>query len=163
MCEINTVNILITIPIWHETSWRVAKTHYYEDQTIHINVQPSKINKVPCLTYLTKRPLWASYQIRKSVGCACAGNAGNVFPHRQLRRILLVRDPGMRHGTCVTHVPWCMSGLLTRGGREKWSRHSRRMRTSNFMYLARGLCNSWLIVMRTAPICVISYCIPSLC
>ena len=23
---------------------------------------------------------------------------------------------GMHHGTCVTHVPWCMSGLLTRGG-----------------------------------------------
>ena len=23
---------------------------------------------------------WASYQIRKIVGCACAGNAGNVFP-----------------------------------------------------------------------------------
>ena len=25
---------------------------------------------------------WASYQIRKIVGCACAGNAGNVFPRR---------------------------------------------------------------------------------
>ena len=24
--------------------------------------------------------LWASYQIRKIAGCACAGNAGNVFP-----------------------------------------------------------------------------------
>ena len=23
---------------------------------------------------------WASYQIRKIVGCTCAGNAGNVFP-----------------------------------------------------------------------------------
>ena len=23
---------------------------------------------------------WVSYQIRKIVGCACAGNAGNVFP-----------------------------------------------------------------------------------
>ena len=23
---------------------------------------------------------WASYQIRKIAGCACAGNAGNVFP-----------------------------------------------------------------------------------
>ena len=26
--------------------------------------------------------------------------------------------PGMPHGTCVTHVPWCMSGSLTRGGGE---------------------------------------------
>ena len=24
-------------------------------------------------------------------------------------------DPDMHHGTCVTHVPWCMSGLLTSG------------------------------------------------
>ena len=24
----------------------------------------------------------------------------------------------MRHGTCVTHVPWCMPGSLTRGGGE---------------------------------------------
>ena len=23
-----------------------------------------------------------------------------------------VSDPGMHHGTCVTHVPWCMSGSL---------------------------------------------------
>ena len=26
---------------------------------------------------------------------------------------LQVGDPGMHHGTCVTHVPWCMSGSLT--------------------------------------------------
>ena len=24
-----------------------------------------------------------------------------------------VSDPDMRHGTCVTHVPWCMPGSLT--------------------------------------------------
>ena len=24
-----------------------------------------------------------------------------------------VNDPGMHHNTCVTHVPWCMSGSLT--------------------------------------------------
>ena len=29
---------------------------------------------------------WASYQIRNIAGCACAGNAGNVFPHRWLQR-----------------------------------------------------------------------------
>ena len=61
---------------------------------------------------------WASYQIRKIAGCACAGNAGNVFPHRRLQRKLLVSDPGMHHGTCVTHVPWCMSGSLTCSGGE---------------------------------------------
>ena len=61
---------------------------------------------------------WASYQIRKIAGCACAGNAGNVFPRRRFQRKPLVSDPGMHHGTCVTHVPWCMSGSRTRGGGE---------------------------------------------
>ena len=61
---------------------------------------------------------WASYQIRKIAGCACAGNAGNVFPRRRIQRKTRVSDPGMHHGTCVTHVPWCMSGLLTCGGGE---------------------------------------------
>ena len=37
--------------------------------------------------------------------------------HRLLRKPL-VSDPGMHHGTCVTHVPWCMSGSLSRGGGE---------------------------------------------
>ena len=61
---------------------------------------------------------WASYQIRKIAGCACAGNAGNVSPRRRFQRKPLVSDPGMHHGTCVTHVPWCMSGSLTRGDGE---------------------------------------------
>ena len=61
---------------------------------------------------------WASYQIRKIAGCACAGNAGNVFPRRRFQRKPLVSDPGMHHGTCVTHLPWCMSGSLTCGDGE---------------------------------------------
>ena len=49
----------------------------------------------------------------------------------------LVRDPDMHHGTCVTHVPWCMTGSLTSGflwsrWREKRYRHSRRMRNPQF-------------------------------
>ena len=78
---------------------------------------------------------WASYQIRKIAGCACARNAGNVFPCRQFQRKPLVSDPGMHHSTCVPHVPWCMSGSLTCGDGGK---RSRRMRTRNFAYLARG-------------------------
>ena len=61
---------------------------------------------------------WASYQIRKIAGCACAGNTGNVFPRRRFQRKPIVSDPGMHHGTCVTHVPWCMSGSLTCGNGE---------------------------------------------
>ena len=61
---------------------------------------------------------WASYQIRNIAACACVGNTGNVFPCRRLQRKPLVSDPGMHHGTCVTHVPWFMSGPLTRGDGE---------------------------------------------
>ena len=61
---------------------------------------------------------WTSYQIRKIAGCACAGNAGNVFPRCRFQRKPLVSDPGMHHGTCVTHVSWCMSGSLTCGDGE---------------------------------------------
>ena len=70
------------------------------------------------LLFILHRRPWASYQIRKIAGCACAGNAGNVFPRRRFQRKPLVSDPGMHHGTCVTHVPWCMSGSRTRGGGE---------------------------------------------
>ena len=54
------------------------------------------------------------------------------FPRHQLQRKPLVSNPGMHHGTCVVHVPWCMSGSLTRGGRGKRTRHSRRMRDPQF-------------------------------
>ena len=75
---------------------------------------------------------WASCQIRKIAGCACAGNAGNVFPRHRGSS-----DPDMHHGTCVTHVPWCMPGSLTSNflwgqWRGKHSRHSRRMRKPQF-------------------------------
>ena len=53
------------------------------------------------------------------------------FPRHWLQRKPLVSDPGMHHGTCVTHVPWCMSGSLNCGGGGKRSRHSRRMRNSH--------------------------------
>ena len=66
------------------------------------------------LTHESKASPWASYQIRNIAGSACAGNAGNVFPRYRIQRKPLVSDPGMHHGTCVTHVPWCMSGSLTR-------------------------------------------------
>ena len=86
---------------------------------------------------LSVRPLcwnlgaWASYQIRKFAGWACAGNAGNVSTPP------LVSDPNMHHGTCEMHVPWCMPGSLNSCSlwsrwRGKGSRHSRRMRNPQF-------------------------------
>ena len=45
----------------------------------------------------------------------------------------------MHHGTCVTHVPWCMSGSLTRGGGgENVPGIPGACANLNLTYLARG-------------------------
>ena len=60
------------------------------------------------------------------------------FPRHRLERKPLVSDPGMHHGTCITHVPWCIPGLLTRGGGENVPGIPGACATRNFTYLARG-------------------------
>ena len=81
---------------------------------------------------------WAFCQIYKGAGCACTGNAGKVFPRHRLQRKPLVCDPGMHHGTCVTHVPWCMSGSLICGDGENVLGIPGACATRNFTYLIRG-------------------------
>ena len=63
------------------------------------------------------------------------------FPRHRLQRKPLVSDPDMHHGTCMTHVPWCMSGSLTRRGGENVLGISDTCATHNCMYLARGPLN----------------------
>ena len=50
--------------------------------------------------------------------------------------ITRVNDPDMHRGTCLTHVPWCMSGSLTSDFFWKWrgkrSHHFRCMRNPQF-------------------------------
>ena len=58
-----------------------------------------------------------------------------------------VSDPDMHHGTCVTHVPWCMPGSITSGFlwsrlRGKRSRHSQRMCNPQF-YVSGKRPMSW--------------------
>ena len=54
-----------------------------------------------------------------------------------------VTDSDMHHGTCVTHVPWCMPGSLTScffevGGGENAPGVPGACATRNFTYLVRG-------------------------
>ena len=57
--------------------WNAAGNgHCYSDQRVRISVCGSL--ERACM-YANDVP-WASYKIRKIAGCACAGNAGNVFP-----------------------------------------------------------------------------------
>ena len=60
------------------------------------------------------------------------------FPRHRLQRKPLVSGPGLHHGTCVTHVPWCMSGALTPGGGENVPGIPGAYATDKFAYLARG-------------------------
>ena len=50
---------------------------------------------------------WASYQIRKIANAHAPGMPGTFSPPPW------VSDPDLHHGTCVAHVPWCMTGSLT--------------------------------------------------
>ena len=75
---------------------------------------------------------------------------GTFFPPPQ------VSDPDMHHGTCVTHVLWCMLGSLVNGflwsrWGEKRSRHSWRMRNPQFYLSDKGPC---VIAILLAVFCV---------
>ena len=66
-----------------------------------------------------------------------------TFSCHRLQRKPLVSDPDMHHGTCVTHVPWCISGSLNRGGGENVPGIPGASATRNFSYLVRGPLNVW--------------------
>ena len=60
------------------------------------------------------------------------------LPRHRLQRKALFSDPGIHHGMCVTHVPWCMSGSLNRGGKENVLGIPGTCTTYNFTYLVSG-------------------------
>ena len=74
---------------------------------------------------------WASHQIRKIAGCACAGHAGNVFPTTNFKATRYLAIPA-----CITARAWrtcrdaCRDRQPAMAG--KTFRHSRRMRNSQF-------------------------------
>ena len=75
---------------------------------------------------------WASYQICKIAGCACTGDAGNVFPATDFKGSKDFSDPDMHHGTCVTARAVMHVGIANPRWWGKRSRHSRRMRNQQF-------------------------------
>ena len=124
--------------------WVAAWFRNHQSQTPFATWSNRQLANHSALTHPSKRigiswPVWASYQIRKIASCACAGNAGERFlpPSR-------FSDRDMHHGMCMTHVPWCMPGSLTRGflwsrrwGKRSW--HSRRMRSPWFYVSGKRL------------------------
>ena len=66
------------------------------------NLNPQTLDSYRMFYHLRYRgqtfhTLWASYQIRKIAGCACAGNAGNVFPATDFKENRWLAIP-----TCIT-------------------------------------------------------------
>ena len=101
------------------------------NHTIRVSIWTKPEVKTHCLTHRF-RPYGLLARYVKVWVCTCAGNVGNVFFRHRLQRRPPISDPGMHHGTCVTHVPWCMSGSPTCDGGGKRSRHSRHMRNPQF-------------------------------
>ena len=85
-------------------------------------------------------PPWSSHQIRKNGGLRMRREWRERVPHHWLQRKTLVSEPDMHHGTCVTHVPWCMSGSLTHGGGEIVPGIPGACATSIFTYLVTRPC-----------------------
>ena len=79
------------------------------------------------------------------------GMSGTITSHR-LQMKPLFSDPNMHPGTCMTHVPRCMSGSLTHGGRENVSGIIGACTTRNFMYLskAHGMADDVLVIPHVA-------------
>ena len=74
----------------------------------------------------------------QNCGLRMRGDCRERFSRHRLQRKLLVSDPGMQHGTCMTHVPWCMSGSLICGNGENVPGIPGACATRNFAYLVRG-------------------------
>ena len=129
--EINTkTNTRVTVWIFHHScryliSYRtIRRSSRIESSCLICSFY------VPVMTSRSIAP-WASCKIRKIAGAHAPGMPETFSPPPR------VSNPDMHHGTCVTHVPWCMPGSLTRvflwiRGRGKHSRHSRRMRNPQF-------------------------------
>ena len=93
------------------TEWPLAK-QACQDLGMRLAVNPSDEDILAVHTRWESP--WAICQIRKIAGAHVPGMSGTFSPPPQ------VSAPDMHHGTCVTHVPWCISGSLTSGF--LWSR-----------------------------------------
>ena len=96
---------------------------------------------------------WASYQIRKIAGAHAPAIPGTFSPPPR------VCDPDMHHGTCVTHVPWCMPGSLTSGFLLSWRcwKCSRRMRNAQFYVSGKRPIGIWTFGVKSRYLGISNY------
>ena len=116
---INSVIIRYNIPYWDHQTYILFNLEpwYFSTHAMHAVMTAAyylctKMLKdyfrVLRVWWKTDQP-WASCQIREIAGTHAPGILGMFSPPPR------VSDPDMHHGTCVTHVPWCMPGSLVSG------------------------------------------------
>ena len=97
-------SIIYCVNLGHNICW------YLQAVSVFVYVVPTLL-----ITVLAKRigiRAWASYQIRNIAGVHAPEMPGTFsLPPR-------MSNPDMHHGSCVTHVPWCMPGSLSHGFQE---------------------------------------------
>ena len=123
---------------------RVSSGAFHREIVIFISVV-SKRNTDSIVVYIyfveyinsKTHKIWADHAKILLIFCAF-WRATKWFPRYRLQRKPLLSDPDKHHGTCVTHVPWCMSGSLTHGGGENVPGIPGACATRNFTYLVTG-------------------------
>ena len=132
------------IRIWYVQCFKTSL--YHDDNDIYI-VQTNEyiILVIMCQMICTHHGPLARYA--KLRVAHAPGMPGTFSPSPRFS------DPDMHHGTCVTHVPWCMSGSLTSGFLwSRWwgkcSRHSQPMHNPQF-YVSGKMPIDCTVVMET--------------
>ena len=133
----NHLDFQVALSLLHQQCVNCPRSRRISDNVIRLRQRPNArwLRWLPKSTLaLGHGPLtrYLYYGLRMRRECR------ERFPRHRLRRKPIVSDPGVHHGTCVTHVPWCMSESLTRGGRKNVPGIPGTCATHNFTYLARG-------------------------
>ena len=111
-------------PITTDSSWCEEKIYCWLPQDFNFSIRSDRLITIKigrsclCHFFFSTNTIIAheKHHLRMRVAHA-PGMPGTFFPPPNWMEPF-VSDHGMHHGTCVTHVPWCMSGSLTHGGGE---------------------------------------------
>ena len=116
-------------PMWSGLRKQITLYFHYHNPKIS-EFKTSQI-LISELAMCSEMSPWASCQIWKIAGCACAGNAGNVFPPPTSKETTTKRSRHasrhVRHARAVMHV-----GIAKPRWRGKRSWHSRCIRNPQF-------------------------------
>ena len=121
--------LFICLTRWQWRRIQIIGTRWYVDLRIYDPCQVARLLDDVIMGFL---------QYTKNCGLHMRRECRERFPRHRLQRKPLVNNPVMHHGTCVMHVPWCMSRSLSRGIGKNVPGIPGACTTRNFTYLTRG-------------------------